>query len=362
MRARVKHSFLLLFLIIAFFQCLAQNKRNGFPETLHLPPQSEFSWTNACYKDTTHFINETLRGNYYWWTIFNMSMDTLYKSTNTNINFLFALPGTYYVTLEAHNGHVSLITDTIVIDSITKADFLFMHCSNHFVNHSTCASSFKWNFGDGTTSTSELPVHQYADTGHYTVSLIASNGINSDTTVKQIFVDLTHFPTADFTYRQSHDTVFFHAVDTDKGLLYSWVFGNYKYGTRRDTFTVYPDTGGIFIVTLLAYDHCFHAGHTDTIRIKSGIPYNFSNSSLLALPNPAVVNSDLNLLYNSAGANNATLHMYNTLGQTVLENDYSFHVGLNQFKVPINNLAEGIYYLILQGDVIKSGIKFLISH
>ena len=39
----------------------------------------------------------------------------------------------------------------------------------------TGSCSFFWNFGDGTTSKTAIPVHQYADTGTYKVSLVINN-------------------------------------------------------------------------------------------------------------------------------------------------------------------------------------------
>jgi PKD repeat protein len=43
------------------------------------------------------------------------------------------------------------------------------------------ATSLKWDFGDGQSSTQTNPSHVYTSTGKYTVSLIASNGTVTDT-------------------------------------------------------------------------------------------------------------------------------------------------------------------------------------
>jgi PKD repeat protein len=44
-----------------------------------------------------------------------------------------------------------------------------------FSNGSTNAASYLWNFGDGIISTEENPVHTYAVSGTYTVTLTALN-------------------------------------------------------------------------------------------------------------------------------------------------------------------------------------------
>lgn len=46
-----------------------------------------------------------------------------------------------------------------------------------FTNNSTNAQTYLWDFGDGTTSTDDSPLHTYADLGAYTVILTADAGV-----------------------------------------------------------------------------------------------------------------------------------------------------------------------------------------
>lgn len=74
------------------------------------------------------------------------------NSSNTNIQNQDTCPiANFTVT---NNGHL-LNTETI------------------FVNQSTGASSYHWNFGDGNTSNAEHPRHTYGETGTYSVTLTA---------------------------------------------------------------------------------------------------------------------------------------------------------------------------------------------
>ena len=52
----------------------------------------------------------------------------------------------------------------------------------YHMNLSADASEFVWSFGDGTTSTSEHPIHEYTGEGVYTVSLTADNEWGCSTT------------------------------------------------------------------------------------------------------------------------------------------------------------------------------------
>ncbi len=45
-----------------------------------------------------------------------------------------------------------------------------------FTNTSVGATTYAWDFGDGNTSTTTSPVHEYSATGTYTVTLTATNG------------------------------------------------------------------------------------------------------------------------------------------------------------------------------------------
>jgi PKD repeat protein len=67
------------------------------------------------------------------------------------------------------------------------------------VNSSQNANVYAWDFGDGTTASSELPSHTYSLPGTYSVTLVASNDNCSDTLVYEVnpdnagLVDLTNF-------------------------------------------------------------------------------------------------------------------------------------------------------------------------
>ncbi|MBL6962802.1 MAG: PKD domain-containing protein [Bacteroidetes bacterium] len=55
--------------------------------------------------------------------------------------------------------------------------------------------SWKWYFGDGSTSTDQNPVHHYSQTGLYNVSLVSSNAGGSDSfTFKNILIEIPDAP------------------------------------------------------------------------------------------------------------------------------------------------------------------------
>ncbi len=57
-----------------------------------------------------------------------------------------------------------------------------------FTNNSQNATSYEWDFGDGSTSTDKDPVHVYASYGQYTVKLTAKGDGNPDVSTKNITI------------------------------------------------------------------------------------------------------------------------------------------------------------------------------
>lgn len=57
-----------------------------------------------------------------------------------------------------------------------------------FQNNSAKATSYKWAFGDGATSTQNNPTHVYSSNGQYTVTLTSSNNCFSETRIDTITV------------------------------------------------------------------------------------------------------------------------------------------------------------------------------
>jgi bacillolysin len=77
-----------------------------------------------------------------------------------------------------------------ISDFAVESNYCSKDSTFHFLNRSGSASSFKWNFGDGTTSTALSPTHKYTNTGTYNVTLIAINSVASDTLKIQQYVHL----------------------------------------------------------------------------------------------------------------------------------------------------------------------------
>ena len=96
----------------------------------------------------------------------------------------------------------------------------FIDSNFYFKNLSDSASlvSYRWDFGDGTTSTLKNPIHKYLKRGQYKVTLLVNNNnLSSDTLSVELSVILGQ---KILSNGQSQNLVPINAFETaDKGFL-----------------------------------------------------------------------------------------------------------------------------------------------
>ncbi len=128
----------------------------------------------------------------------------------------------------------------------------------YFSNHSQGATSYSWDFDDGTASSLANPDHIYTSQGSYSVTLIARNDFCADTAMEQ--VSLQHPLSALFTVPADsvciNTTITFTNTSVAAGLpgtepRYYWDFGNGDTSSLRDPDYTYT-TPGIYRVMLIA--------------------------------------------------------------------------------------------------------------
>lgn len=126
------------------------------------------------------FINNSQYADTYLWDFGDGG-----TSTQTNPTYTYYNPGTYTVTLTAigQGGKDTMVQNQIIeVYPVPNAFFttnkLVVYIPNDpllLYNLSNNASTYFWDFGDGTTSTDENPEHFYQTEGVYNILLIAEN-------------------------------------------------------------------------------------------------------------------------------------------------------------------------------------------
>ncbi|HEV7331677.1 MAG TPA: PKD domain-containing protein [Flavisolibacter sp.] len=148
-------------------------------------PQAGFTAAppTVCASQTVAFTNTTTEGTKWFWDFGDGG-----SSTAANPVYQYSDTGTFSVMLIAENYGCR--------DTITKTDLITVKppvalfdvettCDNKFLfqfrDQSVGATTWLWNFGDGTTSNEQHPLHTYSGIGNYTVQLTVTNDTCSHT-------------------------------------------------------------------------------------------------------------------------------------------------------------------------------------
>jgi len=146
-------------------------------------------------------------------------------------------------------------------------------CAVLFDNTSKDATTYSWDFGDGTNSTDKSPSKTYNTGGTYTVQLTATGTGGSSTTSKQILIQQSvqaQLPVANFTFSgngTAPSTVSFLNTSTN-AISYNWDFGDGSSSSNENPTHNYT-TGGAFSVILTATNAAGNNQITKTVNIAA---------------------------------------------------------------------------------------------
>lgn len=171
----MKHKIILLAIIATILVGCKPNE----PE--EKTPTALFSYAKNELKVT--FSNSSQNARSYLW-----NFGDGHTSKEKNPIHTYANAGTYNVQLTATNITKSNTYSQNVTISQTDVtpNASFTYKTEHplkvvITNTSSNATSYEWDFGDGTTSTEKHPTHKYKTIGVYRVKLIAKGSKKSDT-------------------------------------------------------------------------------------------------------------------------------------------------------------------------------------
>ena len=160
---------------------------------IYRPPIANFSFSNACtnqevyFTDSTQTFDSNLSG---WQWTFNDPYSTDNFSSQQNPVHLYDSTGSFpaqLIVTDFNNCH-DTITKPVVVHATPVAAFSVSYNYSGITgqvllnNLSTGASSYLWDFGDGSSSTEVSPVYRYSSVGVFDILLTAtSDYLCSDT-------------------------------------------------------------------------------------------------------------------------------------------------------------------------------------
>lgn len=144
-----------------------------------------------------------------------------------------------------------VIVDNITIDFTVPNTTVCLGDSVVFEDISSpAASSWMWDFGDGSTSTLQFPSHTYASAGNYTVSFTGSYSSTCEgTEMKTSYITVSEVPVADFSSNVTagcqipFDVQFVNNSTGIGALTYSWDFGDGNVSSASDPTNSYLNAG-----------------------------------------------------------------------------------------------------------------------
>jgi gliding motility-associated-like protein len=197
---------------------------------------------NGCLSLTTTFIDSTTDLNVATITSRRWDFgDGSPNSTAASPTHVYSLTGDFSVKLVA-------VDNVGCTDSFTRAAYVHVHkpgaaffaspvnaCPGTPVNFINTSSGIPvtsyWDFGDGTTSTDNSPLHYYANTGTYTVKLYILDTLGCrDTITKTSYIRITAKPHAKFgiddTFSICTPLVVNFSDSSTGAVSYLWDFGD----------------------------------------------------------------------------------------------------------------------------------------
>lgn len=120
----------------------------------------------------------------YQWDFGNGTLLPAAPSTSATISYTYPNSGTYTIKLKVWNVagcDSSTVSNSVTVTSSSLGSNSNWSYTSNDLDFSftraaiTNATSYQWNFGDGTTSTVQNPAHRYANPGAYTLTISASS-------------------------------------------------------------------------------------------------------------------------------------------------------------------------------------------
>ncbi len=196
-----------------------------------LMPAFSADVTTGCPPLTVFFTDESEGSPTGWsWEFEGGSPNS---STEQNPQVEYNSSGVFGVTLTISDatGEQSLVmNDFITILPLPISGFSVQNTLGSgevtFNSSSENTDSFVWDFGDGNTSTTENPVHTYAEEGTYTVTLTVTNDCGTDSAEQEVTIVFP--PQASFTSSATEGCspmeVTFEASPLGAAYSYEWTF------------------------------------------------------------------------------------------------------------------------------------------
>ena len=292
--------------------------------------------------------------------------------------FAFAQSGTYTITehITTASGCVSQATGVVTILGIPTAGFTAsvqpgLPADLSLENTTEGATSYEWDFGDGSTAAGALPNHTYTDTGSFAITLTALNGnLCSDTAVGhvKVFVPVYDLVLLDLRcggaaggprtcelYVANNGNVpvgsFKYQIDGGEGVRLS--------GTAAGALAVAGAPVWVPLPAVTPVPRNALRYLCASISPETGVDANPDNNHLCKAltsgfevvsvwPNPVGQGSEMNMIVTTPKAGDMGITWYDAGGKQVFEGSYPMLKGYNRLNQQIESMGKGMYRVVFE--------------
>ncbi|MGZ3859645.1 MAG: PKD domain-containing protein [Flavisolibacter sp.] len=210
--------------------------------------------------------------NSYLWDFGDGATSTLARPSHT-----YTVQGTYTVTLTITTStgctEVFTLPQAVRVGTVPLVNFTVtppVACAYQqvqFTNGTNISDAWSWDFGDGTHSNLENPLHAYVDTGYFNVTLIATNnGCDAKLTLPRVVRSKP--PVADFLFSANcNNRLQFNFKDNSKGAQsWFWNFGDGTTSTQQNPVHTFPSYKSYTVSLTVVNDTCSNTA-SQTIKV-----------------------------------------------------------------------------------------------
>jgi gliding motility-associated-like protein len=223
-------------------------------------PTAVFIADSVCYGNATQFTDYSTAGDGmlsdFLWTFSDASTSGLQHPAH---RFASAQSHTAKLVVKTDKGCLDSITHPVVVHPLPVAAFDITHACDgtpvQFTNQSSISdgslAAYRWNFGDGATSTEENPEKLYFNAATYTVELLAVSDKACEHRLQQPAIVYKN-PIADFSienecFNTPVTVVNTSFINNSESLIYQWELGDGYTGSNREFQYVYQQPGSYIV-------------------------------------------------------------------------------------------------------------------
>ena len=240
-------------------------------------PLSAFSFPPPLCTMQASFQNTSLNASSYQWDFGDGNI-----ALGTDVTHTYASAGNFLVSLICNPGACAdTSVQTVSIHDLPVSSFSGVagcDLSYNFINNSFGGISYLWDFGDAGTSTDVAPLHTYAFSGNYFITLIATDQYGCNDTSLQSLI-ISDNPVANFTNNGQPCVLEVSFLNSSvNAVSYLWNFGDGSTSTNFSPDHVYLYSGTYDVILITNPGGCADTMQ-QSVTVSRPPVVNFSNQS-----------------------------------------------------------------------------------